>query len=100
MTKQIWVRIGGTALLAAVAGLWSIGCRSETARADGGGAALDTGKGGAQLWSENCARCHNVRSPASYSDGDWSVSMHHMRVRANLTAEEHVKILEFLKSGN
>lgn len=59
-----------------------------------------TGKGGAQLWSENCARCHNYRSPSSYSDAQWEVAMFHMRVRANLTAEEHKKILAFLKSGN
>jgi nitrate/TMAO reductase-like tetraheme cytochrome c subunit len=57
-------------------------------------------KGGSQLWSENCARCHNMRSPSSYSDGEWEVVMHHMRVRARLTPEEHKAITEFLKSGN
>jgi cytochrome c len=57
-------------------------------------------KGGSQLWSENCARCHNMRSPGSYSDGEWEVVMHHMRVRARLTPEEHKAILEFLKSAN
>lgn len=58
------------------------------------------GKGGAQLWTENCIRCHNIRSPSTYSDAEWEVAMHHMRIRANLTAEEHKKILEFLKSAN
>lgn len=57
-------------------------------------------KGGAQLWSESCMRCHNARSPSWYSDADWEVTMQHMRVRANLTAEEQKKILEFLQSGN
>jgi len=57
-------------------------------------------KGGSQLWSENCARCHNMRSPGSYSDGEWEVVMQHMRVRAHLTPEEHKAILEFLKSAN
>lgn len=57
-------------------------------------------KGGSQLWSENCARCHNMRSPSSYSDAEWDVVMHHMRIRAQLTAEEHKAILEFLKSAN
>ena len=57
-------------------------------------------KGGSQLWSENCARCHNMRSPSSYSDAEWDVVMHHMRIRALLTPEEHKKILEFLKSAN
>lgn len=58
------------------------------------------GASGSQLWSENCARCHNMRSPSSYSDTEWTVVMHHMRLRAKLTSEEHTKILEFLKSAN
>lgn len=62
--------------------------------------ATDSVKGGSQLWAENCARCHNVRSPSAYSDPEWEVAMHHMRIRANLTAEEQRKILEFLKSAN
>jgi cytochrome c553 len=57
-------------------------------------------KSGAQLWAENCIRCHNIRSPSNYSPAQWEVVMMHMRVRANLTAEEHKKILEFLKSGS
>ena len=57
-------------------------------------------KGGSQLWSENCARCHNMRSPSAYSDAEWDVVMHHMRIRAQLTAKEHKAILEFLKSAN
>src|SRR5438046_6819287 len=63
-------------------------------------AAAETGKGGAELWAENCIRCHNIRSPSSYSPAQWEVVMMHMRVRANLTPEEHKKILEFLKSGS
>lgn len=58
------------------------------------------GKGGAQLWAENCVRCHNIRSPSNYSPAQWEVVMMHMRLRANLTPEEHKKIVEFLKSGS
>lgn len=58
------------------------------------------GKSGAQLWAEQCQRCHNVRSPSSYSPAQWEVAMLHMRVRANLTPEQHAKILEFLKAGS
>src|SRR2546422_5413398 len=54
-------------------------------------------KGGAEMWAQNCGHCHNIRSPDSYSDAQWEVVMLHMRVRANLTAEEHKKILTFLK---
>lgn len=54
---------------------------------------------GQQLWSQNCSRCHNLRSPASYNAAQWEVVALHMRVRANLTANEHRAILEFLQGG-
>lgn len=54
---------------------------------------------GAKLWAENCVRCHNLRPPDSYSDVEWRIIVHHMRVRANLTAEEHRAILGFLTQG-
>jgi hypothetical protein len=57
-------------------------------------------KAGARLWAENCAHCHSSRPPTAYSDGEWDVVMLHMRVRGNLTAEEHRKIAEFLKLSN
>ena len=57
-------------------------------------------KGGAEVWAQNCGHCHNLRSPSSYSDAQWEVVMLHMRVRANLTAEEHKKILAFLKTAH
>ena len=59
-----------------------------------------TGFNGATLWAQNCGHCHNMRSPDSYSDAQWEVAMLHMRVRANLTAEEHRQILAFLKSAH
>ncbi|MEO6750862.1 MAG: hypothetical protein ABIZ04_02880 [Opitutus sp.] len=80
------------------------GCQTEpTGGAPGGqqaSLAAFQGKTGAQLWSESCNRCHNYRSPSSYSDNQWKIATHHMRVRANLTAEEEKKILAFLTSAN
>lgn len=80
------------------AGAIFTGCSTMQNSSKGSSAA--TGKGGSQLWAENCTRCHNVRSPSIYSDAEWDAAMHHMRIRANLTAEETTKILEFLKSAN
>jgi cytochrome c5 len=56
-------------------------------------------KTGTQLWSENCTRCHNARPPTTYSGAQWTLVMHHMRSRANLTGEEERKILAFLQAG-
>lgn len=84
-------------------------CRSPQ-KADSGEPAADaeielapmpiSERGGAQLWGDNCTRCHNSRTPTEFSDAQWEVIAHHMRVRANLTAYEHEKILQFLQSGN
>lgn len=57
-------------------------------------------KSGAQLWGENCSRCHNAPSPADYSDNHWDVLITHMKVKAGLTNTETNKIVEFLKSAN
>ncbi len=57
-------------------------------------------KGGAQVWTQNCMRCHNLRQPHERSDREWEAIVFHMRVRANLTAEEHRLILQFLKAAN
>jgi len=102
IVSRIRKRIGlpGAVIIISCAALtWLISCAAnqQSGQVSAVGA---TGKGGAELWAENCIRCHNIRSPSSYSPAQWEVVMMHMRVRANLTPEEHKKILEFLKSGS
>ena len=79
------------ALPLACLGLFA-GCASPEAAS----ASAPTGQ---RLWTQNCARCHNSRSPSDYNNVQWDVAMLHMRIRANLTAEEHRKIQRFLQSG-
>jgi hypothetical protein len=94
-----WIGLpGAVIIISCVALTWLIGCAANKQSVEVGAGA--TGKGGAELWAENCVRCHNIRSPSNYSPAQWEVVMMHMRVRANLTPEEHKKILEFLKSGS
>jgi mono/diheme cytochrome c family protein len=101
--KTFW-KLTGLCLAAFTAvGLMITGCATTSKQAGNAKAVAqktDSAKSGAQLWAENCQRCHNFRSPASFSDAQWEVAAMHMRVRANLTAEEHRKIIEFLKAGN
>ena len=54
---------------------------------------------GEELWSNNCLRCHNIRPPTMYSNAQWDVIVHHMRIRANITGQEQRAIVEFLKSA-
>jgi len=53
-------------------------------------------KSGAQLWAENCQRCHNTPSPTSFSTEQWKTIGLHMQSRALLTNKERDKIFAFL----
>jgi hypothetical protein len=57
-------------------------------------------KSGAQLWGENCNRCHNAPDPHTFSDDQWDAAVEHMHQKAILTDAEAKKIAEFLKSAN
>lgn len=95
-----WVGVPATVIAICVgAGILIVTSCSTTNQGSAGASPAGTGKSGTQLWADNCQRCHNTRSPSSYNDVQWEVAMMHMRVRANLTPEEHKKILEFLKQG-
>ena len=97
--------VGILAITCVSLGLGLAGCSTTNSGAGAVGAAAKQnaatkGQGGAQLWAQNCGHCHNIRSPDSYSDAQWDVAMLHMRIRANLTPDEHNQILVFLKSAH
>jgi hypothetical protein len=73
----------------------------KTATETGSAVSTDSymGLSGEELWSNNCLRCHNIRPPTMYSDAQWDVIVHHMRLRANITGQEQRAIVEFLKSA-
>lgn len=54
-------------------------------------------KSGAQLWAENCQRCHNTPSPSSFSAEQWETIGMHMQTRGMITDKERDKIVAFLK---
>jgi uncharacterized membrane protein len=53
---------------------------------------------GAKLWPIYCNYCHKARPGSEFSPVQWQTIMLHMRVRANLPAEDSRAILEFLKT--
>jgi len=93
-----------TLLAASIVAACVAGCQSAAPtslataeeQAAGGGDTAEVGKGGAELWSQNCGRCHNLRPQNSFSSTQWDVIVHHMRVRANLTADEYRAIRDYL----
>lgn len=56
-----------------------------------------TGKSGAQLWAENCQRCHNTPSPSTFSPEQWQTIGMHMQTRSLITEDEKKKIIAFLQ---
>jgi cytochrome c1 len=88
--KKIPIIIG--LLITASAAIIISSCSAANAIADA--------KSGAQLWGENCLRCHNAPSPETFSDPEWDVALLHMRMRASLTDNEATKIAAFMKTAN
>lgn len=86
-------------VLLAAAALLVMACATEVGSGTQS-AAPRKQKSGSELWAQNCRRCHNFRSPSEFTDGEWEVVMFHMRVRANLTANEYELIRDFLKASN
>ena len=80
-----WTIIAGIGMLLAVVGGSCV--ESQKVRA----------KSGAQLWAENCQRCHNTPSPSSFSRDQWITIGMHMQTRAQLTDEERDKVVAFLR---
>ena len=74
------------------------GCGSSTRTADEPRADVAP-RGRAQMWAENCNRCHNARPASWYSRREWEVAMHHMQVRGYLTGEETRGITEFFRAS-
>lgn len=89
----------------AAAGPGLAGCESQPAATRSSLAGMNmagASKGeldGARIWEENCSRCHNLRSPREFSYDQWQVIVHHMRLRATLTADETRAVLKFLKAA-
>ncbi len=51
---------------------------------------------GAHDWTNNCARCHNLRAPTEFTPDQWQVIMQHMRIQAGLTGQEARNVSAFL----
>jgi len=55
---------------------------------------------GAELYSMHCNRCHAERYPTERTAAQWNTILLHMRVRANLPAEQSRIILKYLQENS
>lgn len=53
---------------------------------------------GAKVYAENCGRCHQIPDPASRDAKAWRPIALHMRMLADLSAEEQHVVLVFLRT--
>lgn len=55
---------------------------------------------GAELYSMHCNRCHPERYPTERTAAQWKTILLHMRIRANLPAEQARTILKYLQDNS
>ena len=55
---------------------------------------------GAELYALHCNRCHPERYATERTESQWKTIMLHMRVRANLPAEQARAILKYLQEDS
>jgi cytochrome c5 len=52
---------------------------------------------GVELYAVHCNRCHPERYPVELNQTQWKTIMTHMRVRANLPADQARAIMQYLQ---
>jgi hypothetical protein len=52
---------------------------------------------GVELYAIHCNRCHAERYPVEFNEAQWKTLMLHMRVRANLPADQAREVLKYLQ---
>ena len=60
---------------------------------------LSNSLSGATLYAINCSRCHQERYPTEFNMAQWQTIMIHMRVRANLPADQAREVLKYLQEN-
>ena len=55
---------------------------------------------GAEIYAINCNRCHPERYATEWTAAQWKTLMLHMRVRANLPAEQAQAVLKYLQEDS
>ena len=88
-------------LIAMVTFAWSTAAYSEGGVMGGSGVMSEGDiNRGATTWSNNCGRCHELRSPTEFRDDVWKPIVSHMRIRAGLTGRQQRDTLAFLQASN
>ena len=74
--------------------LWSAGNDPKTGRSVQKEQPSQSEEPGERIFATQCGRCHNA--PQALPPGEAKTILRHMRVRANLTAEQERKLLQYM----
>jgi len=91
--KRRWAGVG--ALVLALALTFNLVVTEERGPTD-----AQLASRGAELWGEYCVLCHNARSGSEFNRLEWDTLLLHMRVRANLPAEDAEAMRVYLRSSH
>jgi mono/diheme cytochrome c family protein len=86
-----------TSLAIVAVGAMFVGAVAVTIAKDGGTTPARKKLTGAELYAINCNRCHAERYATERTAAQWKSIMLHMRVRANLPANQAKAILKYLQ---
>lgn len=93
-------RTGSVTVLTLCALLWLLVVVPADALGQSGERSAERQARGARLYNDVCGRCHNARSPAEFSDRDWTTITAHMRTRTHMTRAESRAVAAFLRASN
>jgi mono/diheme cytochrome c family protein len=93
-----WLISGGTALtlVAVIASVTTAVSAAASTDSKTNGTQLT----GDQLYAIHCNRCHAERYPTERNAAQWKTLLTHMRVRANLPADQAKIVLKYLQENS
>ena len=93
-----WLVSGGTGLVlvAVIASVTTAVSATAASNTKTNGAQFS----GAELYAVHCNRCHAERYPTERTAAQWKTILTHMRVRANLPADQAKVVLKYLQENS
>ncbi len=108
--RQLWRRDAGRTVVAAVMVALSLTCvraadskpekEAKPEKKSEKKAEKAAKYSGADLYAMHCSRCHPERYATERTASQWKTLMVHMRVRANLPADQAKSILKYLQEDS
>ena len=55
---------------------------------------------GKTIFENSCNKCHKLFEPSKHTDAEWIETLSRMAPRANLTADQHQMVYDYLRTAN